>query len=162
LRSYGATGEDPPSVPISPTRSTPTSAAPSPAPEPVLEQPIPVTGDDASQRSVLLGGRKPLGFNQQKQSSAGPSSQHGQQPHAALKGSVAGVDKQHGRIVVVFAGNQLPGIGSKVQVFQKVLFSRDLLGEFRVIGVQGNAVVAQPIGKIDLELILTGDEAAAS
>lgn len=150
LRHYGAPGgqELPPLRPV-------------PSREPDLEQPIPATDIEISQRSVLLGGAKPIGINHANSTPAGNQGK-GRSANKGHQGTVAGVDKEHGTILLQFPGNRLPAIGSTVQVYQKmILVKRDLLGEFRVIGVQGNAVVAQPIGKIDLELILPGDEAAA-
>lgn len=150
LRHYGLPGG----------RETP-SLKPVSAAEPVLEQPIPAANSEARQRSVLLGGDKPLGFHRANNATNSPHRGQSSPSHRGLQGSVAGVDKERGTILVQFPGNRLPAVGSKVQVYQKVLIKRDLLGEFRVVDVQGNAVVAQPLGRIDLDLILNGDEATA-
>jgi hypothetical protein len=72
--------------------------------------------------------------------------------------SVARVDKANRTILVIFPNGWLPANGTKLQVSQKVLFHRHAVGEFQVVGTQENGVVARPIGNLDMDLIVKGDE----
>lgn len=149
-----------------PVVQEPQMLEPQPEPElqPVPEPEVQTPDDDASQRSVLLGGSKPLAIDRPGQ----PKSQ-GIRLKGLSKaversnsaGAVAGIDRTNRTIRVVFSKGPPPAVGEKLQVFQKVLFHRHLLGEFQVVGVQGNTVIARPTEKIDLESIVNGDEVAA-
>jgi hypothetical protein len=173
LRRYGKPHDG--SHPIAQIEAiVPTEAELQPIPEPELQpdpqpqlQPVPEAQpgqreDTESQRSVLLGGSKPLGFDRagQPQGSGGIRLKGlSRAMDKSAHGSVTGIDRHKGTILIGFPNGHLPAIGQNIQVCQKFLFHRHPVGDFQVIAIQGNVAIARPTEPLDLEMIVNGDEA---
>lgn len=86
----------------------------------------------------------------QKRSLSGPTT-----------GKVIGVNNALGVVQFAFPANALPEVGSRVMVYQKLLFKRVLIGELDVVKVDDGIVSARPLKDTTLELVVNGDEAVA-
>jgi hypothetical protein len=75
-----------------------------------------------------------------------------------LHGAVARVNAQAGHVVLGFNEPAELAPGTRVQVFRRVLFKRQPVGEVEVVSSQGEQYVARPVGSLKVVQISVEDE----